>query len=695
MHESTTSTPPRHLRSVPDDPSEVPTGVIWQATDDTEHEPGPEQLVSGRVMETTESDQAITPAQADRAQISDRLRASLEAANTYALLAWHRRWEVAMDYVMDPALRQQMLDAAEEDLDNKIADAEKAVRRAIKPEDTARANKKLDRLKRREISELEVDARVLRARTGRLVGRCVVPAAVIVGPVLLAVSGTWAGLLVWPAAWGWLAIQGRAMARAEVKTTATDTTPTPSRVEARAHQIAEAAVAEATVGAAVAATVVGATDTENQILARLSQWSELAPARGLGGTAPGDPTLAETGLSVVVTCDGRITPEALMKKRSAVRSLLGVPTDIALDIVQGERGDQALVRIRTRTPQRDMTWQPGKEGVGVDVTTGEVVDLQVYHRMLIAGASRSGKTVMMRVLMAKVVADPNAKLILIDAKRVEAARWKHVARTACTAQEISDLTVELKHEMEERYRQISSTGRAWVPSPEQPRMVIVIDEGAEVLTMEDKDTPIMANLRSLAMMGGEAEMHMWWCTQKPTKSGKGAGIDTAIAGQMTGALVCLRTTTPTEARTVLGEDANAAGWNPHQLERAGLALIRDGERGPDPVAVWDLSDESKVLALAPDEPWIHPDRRAAQPAAETAVPETENEDQEEEEEDTGDWIGAQHAVMDALRTGPKTTAQLREITGYSKSMINNALKQHEAAKKVAKGPGHRAAWRAL
>ncbi|SIO86157.1 FtsK/SpoIIIE domain-containing protein [Nocardiopsis sp. JB363] len=680
MHE-TTSTPPRHLHPVPDDPADVPTGLVWQAED---QDSGP---VAGRVMDAAEDDTSLTPLRADRAQITDRLRASLEAANTYALLAWNRRWEVAMDYVMDPALRQQMLDAAEDELDTKIADAEKAVRRSIKPEDTAKANKKLKRLQRREVSELEVDARVLRARTARLTGRCVVPAAVIVGPVLLAASGIWVGLLAWPTAWGWLALQGRAMARAEVTTTATETTPAPSKVEARARQLAEAS-AEATVGAAVAATVVGATDAENQILARLAKWKTLAARRGLEGTAPGDPTLAETGLSVVVTCSARITPGALMKKTGAVRSLLGVPTDTALDIVQGERGDQALVRIRTRTPERDMTWAPGKEGVGVDVTTGQVVDLQVYHRMLIAGASRSGKTVMMRVLMAKVVADPNAKLILIDAKRVEAARWKHVARTACTPGDISNLVVELRKEMDRRYEQISQTGRAWVPSPKNPRLVIVIDEGAEVIKQESKDTPILSDLQSLAAMGGEAEMHMWWCTQKPTMTGQGRGIDNAIAGQMTGARVSLRVSTPTEARTVLGEDANAAGWNPQELERAGLALIRDGERGPDPVAVWNLSDENLVLALPPQTPW-------GLPATEVSEPEDVSEEADEQGEDNDDWIGAQHAVMDALRTGPKTSAQLVEITGYSKSMVSNALGQHKAAGKVVKGPGHRAAWRAL
>src|SRR5690625_1348775 len=234
----------RHLRPVPDNPDDVPTGLMWQAseaenarytqvaeelrttTDTPENVPASEPLppLEGHVYDSSENNGgALSPAKANLAEVNDKLKAALESAHTYALLAWNRRWEVAMDYVMDPALRQQMLDAAEEDLDNKIADAEKAVRRSNRPEDTARANKKLKRLERREISELEVDARVLRARTIRLATRCAIPAGVIVGPVLLAASGMWWGLLAWPAAWGWLALQGRAMARAESTTTATVT----------------------------------------------------------------------------------------------------------------------------------------------------------------------------------------------------------------------------------------------------------------------------------------------------------------------------------------------------------------------------------------------------------------------------------------------------------------------------------------
>ncbi|MEU5859333.1 FtsK/SpoIIIE domain-containing protein [Nocardiopsis dassonvillei] len=708
----------RHLHAVPDDPTQdVPVGVTWEADpaetaryervtqelrtpDDNEDQGVPESEplpeLEGRVYGSDEPDNALSPAKATAADVTERLKASLEAGHTYALLAWTRRWDVAMDYVMDPALRTEMLDEAERDLDRKRVRAAKKATRMLNPAEKAAAEREKQRLESRVVSELEVDARVLAARTKRLMGRCAIPAVVIVGPVLLAASGVWVGLLAWPAAWGWLAVQGRAHARAELGTATTTASP----VEERARALVNAATT-----AAVAATVVGATDTENRILARLAKWDELAPKRGLDGITPGHPTLAETGMSVVLRTSGRLTPADLIKKTNPVRALLGVPTDIALDIIQGEQGDEALLRIRTRTPERNMTWRPGLDSIGVDVTTGQEVDLPVYHRMLIAGASRSGKTVLLRVLMAKVAQDPNACLVLIDAKRVEAARWKHVARTASSPQAISALTEELKHEMDDRYRMISATGDPLTPSPSRPRLVIVVDEGAEVIASDNKDLKIMSNLRSLAMMGGEAEMHLWWCTQKPTMTGAGAGIDNAIAGQMTGARVCLRVTTPTEGRTVLGEDANAAGWNPHALERAGLALVRDGARGPDPVAVWDMSSVDHIRALEPRDPWVSVARKEA--LADLAQDQEEreefdhdvdvDEDQDDDDVETGeDWIGAQGAVMSALKaSGPRTMAQLEKDLDYSKTMIYNALKQLQGAGRVDQVGGRGSAWRAL
>ncbi|MFL1381524.1 FtsK/SpoIIIE domain-containing protein [Nocardiopsis protaetiae] len=714
----------RHLRPVPEDPAEgIPMGVSWEA--DTDPEPTTDQevpevpdttgspLEATRVYADTEPDGALTPAEATRADLTDRVKASIAATHTYALFAWSRRWETSMAYVMDPALRQEMIDQAEENLDQRRRQAAKKAGKALAPEDKRAAQRTVERLENRTVSELEVDARVLRARAARLAGRCAIPAAVIVGPVLLAASGVWAGLLIWPAAWGWLGLQGRALARAEFGATATEApaippeevtaaVPSPVRPPASPSPVDDRARAlvEAASGAAVAATVLGATEDENRILKRLHSWNTEADKRGLTGVKPDAPTLDESGIGVVLHTTGKLTPADLRKKVPAVRALLGVPTDTSMDITPGKVGDQALLRIRTRTVARDLTWEPDRPGIGVDVDTGEDVELTPYHRMLIAGASRSGKTVLLRVLMAKVALDPNARLVLIDAKRVEAARWKHVARSASTPEGISSLVAELKHEMDDRYREIAATGNAFTPTPDRPRLVIVVDEGAEVISSDNRELQIMAGLRSLAMMGGEAEIHLWWCTQKPTMTGPGRGIDNAIAGQMTGARVCLRVTDPKEARTVLGEDATSKGWNAHELERAGLALVRDGARGPVPVAVWDLSDEQEVRALPARSLW----KSAARLEAEEDLARADDEPADAggdpaevgEAAESGDWIGAQGTVMSTLQSlGPRTLAQLEKELDYSRTMIYNALKQLQAAGRVDQVSGRGSAWRAL
>lgn len=695
MHETTTDTPSsRHLHAVPDEATEVPTGLVWHSEsleDQDKDRPG-EEPAAGRVMETAETDTSLTPSQVDRAQISDRLKVSLEAAHTYALLCWNRRWEVAMDYVMDPALRQQMLDTAEEDLDNKIADAQKTLRRSIKPEDTARANKKLDRLKRREISELEVDARVLRARTARLAGRCVIPAAVLVGPVLLAASGMWAGLLAWPAAWGWLSIQGRAMARAEVKTTVTETTPTPSRIETRARQLAEAS-AETGGGAAATTTVVGATDAENAILRRLSTWTEQAKERGLDGLEPGDPTVDEMGIAFALALGKKWTPGRVRGVTGQIRALLAVPEDAGVQVSPGTTGEQVVVRLRTRTPDLDTAWNPDRVGVGFVPESGRIVNLDAYGHRVVAGVTGSGKSTAMRPWMASVVLNPLAALVFIDPKGQEAGLWEHCARTVKGVgpggqAAVYRLLCELEAEL--IWRQENAGGTNWTPTEEHPELVIVIDEGASLVRMakNKKYKDVLDKAEFLASQGRAGLMWVHWATQYPTKAD---GIPAQVTENIINRL-CLAVDGPQADRVVFGENATANGWTPSELDMPGWSLVRTGPRDtPEHVANWHMTDE-QVQAL-PEAPIWHSKVAPQDELAEFA--EDEGLDQDQEDDEVDDWIGAQGAVMAALKNGPRTLAQLVEETKYSKTMVHNALTQLRASSRIGQVGGRGSAWRAL
>jgi len=121
-----------------------------------------------------------------------------------------------------------------------------------------------------------------------------------------------------------------------------------------------------------------------------------------------------------------------------------------------------------------------------------------------------------------------------------------------------------------------------------------------------------------------AEIILVWCTQKPTLTGHGAGLDSQIAAQLSVRL-SLAVATPTESRTVFGEDAQDRGWDAHLLPMPGHALLRDQDLGPRaqprPLKMRAMSP-ANVIAL-PDRPvWSRPGVTAVERLSEAVREET-------------------------------------------------------------------------
>lgn len=362
------------------------------------------------------------------------------------------------------------------------------------------------------------------------------------------------------------------------------------------------ALVRALVARATGCRTVKPTKEERRILARLApgHWRGHAAGRGLGDTLTSRPRLTAAGISVAVRCTGTMTPGRLAEREESVRALLGIRTALRVEITPGKRGGWAELTIRTRSAvdTADMTWRPGCEGIGLDAHTGRPVALP-RARFLLAGSSGAGKSVALRPFLAELAADPLAAVVLVDAKRVEGALWRTRARVARDEAEIEAVGAELQAEMMDRLTELESTGRAsWTPTPERPTIVVVVDEGAEVKAIASES---MAAFESVARMGRAAEIHLVWCTQKPTMSGPSAGIPPQIAAQMD-VRAALRLATATEVRTVLGEDATAEKWDAHKLPKPGHLLIRGTGRGPAPVRVWFMADD-QVRALPPAPVW--------------------------------------------------------------------------------------------
>ncbi|NUV65003.1 helix-turn-helix domain-containing protein, partial [Streptomyces sp. CAI-85] len=154
----------------------------------------------------------------------------------------------------------------------------------------------------------------------------------------------------------------------------------------------------------------------------------------------------------------------------------------------------------------------------------------------------------------------------------------------------------------------------WVATPARPRLVVLVDEGADLITMDSKKTPIIEPLCQVARQGRSRLADLLWCTQKPTV---GEGIPSQIIGNMS-VRVVLQTAGQTETQQVMGK-----GWQNHMLPGPGLAYIRGTGRDEEqtPVAVWNASDDALVTALPRREPW-RLDRAAAAPPAMPATPAT-------------------------------------------------------------------------
>ncbi|MCC9155967.1 MarR family transcriptional regulator [Streptomyces parvulus] len=440
------------------------------------------------------------------------------------------------------------------------------------------------------------------------------------------------------------------------------------------------------------------TAEESALLKRLQpqHWKEHAEQRGLAGTLTGRPRLTEAGIVCAVRLDGTWTTTKLRSAEDHIRALLGARTSLRMQVKAGKQGGWAELILRTRSAADgdDLTWTPERRSLGIDTVTGEQVTVPLGERLLIAGRSGAGKSVASRPLLYDASEGATNALVIIDLKRVEGRLWDHRARVASTPHEVIDVTDELETEMLDRLSILPKGQDTWTPTPDRPRITVVVDEGAEVMTAADSvpyeveagegktrtvKRSALPALESIARMGRAACIDLWWMTQKPTIND---GIPKQIAPQI-GVSICLAVRTPAEARVVLGEDAQAKGWNADELPVPGVALIRDGKRKPDPVKVRYM-DKSVVIALPDRTPWS----RSTAPTVEVAGAPTLTLVKGTAPETTPASDGAAARVLKAIETAEEPVRQkdVVTLTGLSKGAVSKAIKALTTSGTVVRTP---------
>jgi hypothetical protein len=438
----------------------------------------------------------------------------------------------------------------------------------------------------RALTAIEIKARAFGARTTRSLVSLAIPSALIIYPPYALLHGDPLALATWPAAYGYLVWDGWA-----------------HRVEQLdADEVADEPEGKPSLFSKMRrSSGLKPTPVEGAIMHRIEAWESHATERKLLDVIPGPPIIDESGLLIPIEFAGVWTPGKLDEQVDQVRALLAVPDKVRTQVKPGGTADRALLRVRTRTRDLDLSWSPDRKGLGLDADTAEVVSVNTDERLLVAGTSGAGKSVALRVLMADALAKPHTALVILDLKRAEGALWRHTARVESEPEGVQGVIDELITEMKERETIMETHGiDLWEPTDERPNIVVSVDEGAELMA-EVPDS--VGGLRSLARRARAAGIRLWWATQKPTMTGNGPGLDSQISGQLT-TKVCLAVAGSKESRVVLGEDATGKGWHAEDLEMGGWALVRvQGEdRAPDPVRVWFMKKED-VKALPARKAW--------------------------------------------------------------------------------------------
>jgi len=195
--------------------------------------------------------------------------------------------------------------------------------------------------------------------------------------------------------------------------------------------------------------------------------------------------------------------------------------------------DFNVVALRRILEEVDFTASGSKLtfALGRDVAgKAQAVDLAKMPHLLIAGATGSGKSVMVNALITSLLCESTpdeVRMILMDLKRVELASYNglpHLLVPVITEPERAKAALKWAvNEMEARYRRFAGASARNIrgynetradPDDRMPYIVIVVDELADLMMREGKNVedPIVR----LAQKARATGIHMVLATQRPS-----------------------------------------------------------------------------------------------------------------------------------------------------------------------------------
>ena len=432
----------------------------------------------------------------------------------------------------------------------------------------------------------------------------------------------------------------------------------------------------------------------------IAAWPEVADNAGLPGTEILSVVVDAWGWTARVLLRRGITAAQVISRIPALESGLKLRPGSLRIFADGKRADRFVMRVIETDPHAEPAAWPGQwvttvarpMDIGLS-EDGRPVRLVLLRRnALIGGIMGSGKSGILNVIIANLAACRDVILWGVDMKGgMELAPWAACFdRLAVTPDQAIELFRAAVEKLNERAARMAAAGkRVWEPTPDDPAIIIVVDEWAE-LPAEAREYA-----DSIARRGRAVAENLIAATQRPTQEAMGKG--TAVRSQMD-IRICLRVREPRDADLILGQGMVNSGWHAHKLTKPGEFLISDPEHGiPERNRAYLLTDSQRdhhVSGCTPMRPRPAPSQPdAPYPDAPTvheppqAAPDGPPEGDEHPRPETALW----DALVDASPEGI-SVAELEAKCGMGRSWVYRRLQAHATAGRAVQV--RRGYWRA-
>ena len=269
------------------------------------------------------------------------------------------------------------------------------------------------------------------------------------------------------------------------------------------------------------------------------------------------------------------TSRPIFSASAEVALILGVP---AVRVVPS--GPRLLALEVPRSDREPVPWstlEKPPQGIlpirlGVDVAGRPVrLDLAQMPHLLIGGRTGSGKSSALHALILSMIARPTRPaLLLIDPKQSEFSAYAGssvlLAPVATSPESAEDLLWGAVGEMRARQTKMAAAGIRDLSGSDLPRLVIVIDELADLILAGRRD--LSDPLIRIAQQGRAAGIHLVAATQRPSRE--------VVTGQIKSnfpARLAFATTARRESEIILDQ------IGAESLHGNGDALYRDPNTG--------------------------------------------------------------------------------------------------------------------